>query len=1764
MVLNSIIMWNKGEAEKLKPKVMIVFTTVMILLINMSAVSFNASSSSEENNYTQELNKPQAIQSTGADHALSSTGLDTNSPSASLKTESDRIGTKVPNIFSSQYFVKDIASDKAEWWDNIAHFDEDSAQLVIGVDWVQPSDHAAIDDLIAGNGGKIINTVSIEGKVISLVVDMPRTVVSTFVTQVQVNNEVRYVEPNMKFQTDLVPNDPYWSLQWGPQKIHADYAWNTTTGDPSVLVAVIDTGVDYSHGDLSSNYVALGYDWVNKDNDPMDDNGHGTHVAGIVAAVMNNKAGIAGVAQVKIMAEKGLDAGGWGTEDDLAKAIIHAVDQGADILSNSWGGPESDLIHDAIKYAYNKGTLIVAAAGNSASSTKHYPAAYDEVIAVTATDQNDNPASFTTFGDWVEVAAPGVDIYSTISKNHTLPVVYPYDYLSGTSMATPHVSGTAALIWSQFPNVTRDWVRAKLRFTADDLGEPGFDKYYGYGRINARKAVEQGPQDHDLLMFDWEKPRSVQPGEHVSLNATVMNFGINDENNVTVELLVNGNLTDSALISSLANGALATVSLAWNSLTEGTYNVTVYVVPVPNETAVQNNAVSEMVLVRYATYVLWDGVHDGDGDSLTGNYLSLYELLTSNGFIVDELTTGTINSGILKNYDILVLIDPEFDFLQSEITDIHNWVDAGGELIIIPDSGYPPTIAQIMAPYGVQLTGRNTWYGTTANIISHPITDGVSSIYYDLAWELAVSSPTEALAWSQEGYALLSVTGENVVVLSDSNIMDNYGLGMADNTQLMLNIFDWIGAKYEHELTVRLDAPAFVEPNTSTLLNATVINRGLSNETNVELFLLVNGTVVNNATIPELVNGSSYTIGYVWNPTVLGRCNVTAYAPPVTGENLTSNNMRARYISVQYPMIHPVEGQWASYKITNYDNQGRVISTGFWDLTYSHYIEPHLINVTITSRDPTGFNTSGWMTVNTMNRWVQSGVWAGLWYPGWIETNIGIGSTINLLYGPATVNGSKTVLVGIYPIDCWEVPISVYYPYLMWYDKVSGLWIGMEYTVYSYNYRTEFRLVQTNIPIGTTYEHELAVTVEAPRVLEPADSTLLNATAYNIGQNTEDNVKLSILIDGAEVKSEIIPTMPNGTSQTISYLWTPTVEVKYNVTAYAQPVAGELITINNAATQIVSVRTIKGYILFDQTHSTDSIFMYSIWVNNLTDRGYIIDTLTATPITPPSLNGYDVFVIPQAHYYYTSDEVKAIKDFVLNGGGLLVIGDDSPYIYSDLTRFAGITWEWGGYSGYTSDITPHPVTEGVHSVYFGSPSSRMLVTFPAEDIIRDTGKNILLAVSELGIGAVIGIGDEDSLYDYSIKNADNLRLANNMIDWLESRRPIPSFIYSPLDPYVGETVSFDALASYDPDGTIASYLWTFGDGGTGNGVTTTHVYAVGGTYTTTLTAIDNEGLNATFAANVTVARTTLEIQVEVGSIHFRGEIAEFYILVSSLGKPVNTGIDAMLYYNGIAYKNLSASTGQIGLGFYRVPYTIPVNASAGTYALLVEAKYLSLEGVSLKSFLVSPTLAGWNAWLIDVYGDLATIKTDVGTIQVSLSDINPRLKDIEESLPFHKARMASVDTDIGVVWVDLADINATFMSIDGRTATVDTDIGQMQVDISKIGGELFILDGTKAIVKSDLGTITTDTESIRLKVSEISGDRATIETTLGTFTGKVLSKENGIATIKTDYGTVKANVEGFEVPSTSAFAVPLDIVLLSWVIIAGLALLLAFLLRRKS
>ena len=203
---------------------------------------------------------------------------------------------------------------------------------------------------------------------------------------------------------------------------------------------------------------------------------------------------------------------------------------------------------------------------------------------------------------------------------------------------------------------------------------------------------------------------------------------------------------------------------------------------------------------------------------------------------------------------------------------------------------------------------------------------------------------------------------------------------------------------------------------------------------------------------------------------------------------------------------------------------------------------------------------------------------------------------------------------------------------------------------------------------------------------------------------------------------------------------------------------------------------------------------------------------------------------------------------------------------------------------------------------------------------------------------------------------------------------------------------------------------------------------------------------------------SLDVGADVGSIHFRGEMAEFYILVSYLGKPIDAEISAMLYYNGTLLVDLSTFVEHVATGLYIVQYSIPMEALAGTYALVVNASHCTLNGTTLKSFLLSQTLTNWNAWIIDIQGNLATIKTDVGTIKVSLEAINARLVGID-------GRIAIIETDLGTIKADIDSIELRLTSIEG-------DIAIMNFTMGNIKGTIVSIQEDIATIKTDLGNIT--------------------------------------------------------------------------------------------
>ncbi len=300
------------------------------------------------------------------------------------------------------------------------------------------------------------------------------------------NPDISRVDYNHTMKANFVPTDILYSWQWHLPDIQAPAAWDITRGDPQIIIAVLDSGVDSTHPNLGGGKVINGYNFVNNTPDATTDLfGHGTMIAGIAAA----PAGVGGVVGVcpdcSIMSVVVADKKGLSNDFDLARGIRYAADHGAKIINISYGGGANiPVLHDAVNYAWSKGAVIVASAGNASSSSLSYPAAYVNVIAVSAIDQDNKPANFTDYGTWIDVSAPGVGIITTGLHGK-------YASGSGTSFSAAIIAGLAGLIYSANPNLTNTQVVNMITNYADNMGTAGFDDYYGFGKVNLQKALTE-------------------------------------------------------------------------------------------------------------------------------------------------------------------------------------------------------------------------------------------------------------------------------------------------------------------------------------------------------------------------------------------------------------------------------------------------------------------------------------------------------------------------------------------------------------------------------------------------------------------------------------------------------------------------------------------------------------------------------------------------------------------------------------------------------------------------------------------------------------------------------------------------------------------------------------------------------------------------------------------------------------------------------------------------------------------------------------------------------------------------------------------------------------------------------------------------------------------------------------------------------------------------------------------------------------------------
>lgn len=421
----------------------------------------------------------------------------------------------------------------------------------------------ALNAVLASNGAAESGAVEALGV---RVISVPTQAAPKLLDALQRHNDVEYAEPDFTAEALGTANDPLFTQgsEWHLSKIQAPAAWDLTTGSASVVIAVVDTGVRASHPDLAGKVLTGGYDYVAGDNDPTDENGHGTAVAGTVSPASDNALGVAGVTWANpILPVRVLDANGSGSYSSIANGITYSADHGAKIINLSLGGTSSSrTLQSAVDYAWKKQCVIIAAAGNNGNNIAFYPAACNNVVSVSATDSADAHPGWSNYGSYVDVSAPGLDICTLYGADQ-------YAWWSGTSFSCPVTSGVVALMASANDRLTNVQLVDLLIKNSDDIGAAGYDVYFGNGRVNAFRAVSAALA---LVSTDTSAPvvtiNSPLNGSRVSTPSQKINVSATDNVGVTkLELYIDGKLFGTSTSSS------ATFSWSTSKISSGTHSL---------------------------------------------------------------------------------------------------------------------------------------------------------------------------------------------------------------------------------------------------------------------------------------------------------------------------------------------------------------------------------------------------------------------------------------------------------------------------------------------------------------------------------------------------------------------------------------------------------------------------------------------------------------------------------------------------------------------------------------------------------------------------------------------------------------------------------------------------------------------------------------------------------------------------------------------------------------------------------------------------------------------------------------------------------------------------------------------------------------------------------------------------------------------------------------------------------------------------------------
>jgi subtilisin family serine protease len=1179
----------------------------------------------------------------------------------------------------------------------------------------------------------------------------PELSVEEAISRYRNHPKVEYIEPNYIVEANETPNDPLFGQLWGMENtgqtggtagadISATTAWDVFTGSGTALIGVIDTGVDYTHPDLAANiytnpgevpgngidddlngYVddVRGWDFYNDDNDPMDDHGHGSHVSGTIGGVGNNGIGVAGVCwTVKIMPLKFLSASGSGSTADAVDAVEYATMMGVNLTSNSWGGGGfSQALFDAINAANTAGILFVAAAGNSGANTDvsaHYPSSYalPNIISVAATDDNDQLASFSNYGaTTVDLAAPGVDILSTFPGN-------TYGSISGTSMATPHVSGALGLVFGRFPAIGHLDAKNLILNFADPLPNLSGVVATG-GRLNAffpiadpdsipPGAVTDLAVDaagSNWLIVDWTAPGD--DGYSGTASRYIVKYSATPIDALNFDAAMTApNPPDPEMVGTMQDMKIAGLDFST------TYYVAMKAVDEFGNASGVSNLASGTTL----------GAPDIDVDPTSLSATLLAGATTTQTLTLYNVLQGTLDFEIPVP-DLITLPPLQAAYVEygkdetdprvgDPVLEGTGGPDSFGYRWVDSDEPFGPTFDW------TDISGTGTMAlssGDDSNVGPFPI--GFPFSYYGVEYN--------SFRICSNGF--LSFT-------SSSTAYSNQPLPNAGAPANMV-------APFWDDLNLTASGEVYYESDGSRLIvqwnNAAHYDSGspytfqaiLNADGSIVFQYLTVGSPDNSATVGIQNASGTDALQVVYN---------TAYA---------HDNLAIKIQAVpQWITVTPTSGTVyaGDNTVLNVDYDSGGLLGGTYDA-----------NVRILSNDPDEPTFTVPVTLTVIGA-PDIAVAPGSFDFG--EVFIGATPTTEILVqNPGTDSlhvSSISIIDAAYTLDLtsFTVPPRQNQPVNVTFAPIAVATYPATMTILS----------------DDPDEPSVTVSLTGAGVVPPDFSVTPTSLSSNLlTGETETQVLTLGNAGGADLEWSLGVEFVAA-----SQLFTLTAPEPYETTVdvdtgspdasggRSEPIQAELNDLTGVD------------ILWDRSNGQATTSLWTTLIADFTSRGATL-TQSTNPITPGLLEGYEVLwcIDTGSSASFDPDELSAIASWMSSGGGLLLEGDNTNTVtmYNQLLTAMGAGFEFSqtdGSSGVTANIHPHETTQNVTGIYLTANTASIPSAAAPGGLLFDDDTGVGAgAYSQVGAGRIVAVADE-VFQNSRMDDANNQLFGNQVMDWL--------------------------------------------------------------------------------------------------------------------------------------------------------------------------------------------------------------------------------------------------------------------------------------------------------------------------------------------------------------------------------------------------------------